>query len=61
MSDPRDESLALARAALDRTVAAGASDAEATVAIADRFGVRARDATVTQLERSRGRSLTVRA
>ena len=61
MSDPRDEALALARAALDRTVAAGATDAEATVAIADRFGVRARDTTVTQLERSRGRSLTVRA
>ena len=61
MSDPRDEALALAQSALERTVAAGASDAEATVAIADRFGARARGTTLTQLERSRARSLSVRA
>ncbi len=61
MADPRDEALALAETALELIGAAGASDADATVAIVDRFACQARDTELTQLERSRGRSLTVRA
>ena len=61
MADPRDEALALAEAALAQIVAAGATDADATVSIADRFACQARDRELTQLERSRGRSLNVRA
>ena len=61
MADPRDEALALAETALELIGAAGASDADATVAIVDRFACQARDAELAQLERSRGRSLTVRA
>ncbi len=40
VADPRDEALALAEAALAQIVAAGASDADATVTIADRFACR---------------------
>ncbi len=61
MADPRDEALALAETALGLVAAAGATDADATVAIVDRFGCQARDRELTQLERSRGRGLTVRA
>lgn len=61
MIDPRDEALGLAERALAALVAAGASDADATVTIADRFACRARGAELTQLERSRGRSLSARA
>src|ERR1700676_1078038 len=41
--------------------AAGATDADAIVEIADRFACEAREREVTKLERSRGRSLLVRA
>lgn len=61
MADPRDEALALAESALAQIVAAGATDADATVTIADRFACQARDRELTQLERSRSRSLNVRA
>lgn len=61
MADPRDEALALAETALALVREAGASDAEATVTIADRFAVRARGDEVTELQRSRARGLRVRA
>lgn len=61
MADPRDEALALAESALELVTGAGATDADATVAVVDRFACRARDTELTQLERSRGRSLSVRA
>jgi PmbA protein len=61
VADPRDEALALAETALALVSAAGASDADATVSIVDRFGCQARDRELTQLERSRGKSLGVRA
>jgi PmbA protein len=61
VADPRDEALALAESALAQIVAAGATDADATVTIADRFACQARDRELTQLERSRSRSLNVRA
>jgi PmbA protein len=61
VADPRDEALALAETAIELISAAGASDADAAVTIADRFACEARDAEITKLERSRGRSLHVRA
>ncbi|HYW55026.1 MAG TPA: TldD/PmbA family protein [Candidatus Elarobacter sp.] len=61
MADPRDEALALAESAIALIAEAGASDADATVTVADRFSCEARDLEVTKLERSRGRSLHVRA
>ncbi len=60
MADPRDEALALAQLAIELAVEAGADDADALVTIAERFACEARDDEVTQLERSRGRSLQVR-
>jgi PmbA protein len=59
--DPRDEALELARSALELITEAGATDADALVTIADRFACEAREAEVTKLERSRGRTLHVRA
>lgn len=59
--DPRDEALARAEAALAAVLAAGATDAEATVSIVDRFACRARGEELTELQRSRGKSLRVRA
>ena len=61
MSDPRDEALAIAAATVAQVAAAGASDAEATVHVVDRFVCEARDREVTKLQRSRGRVLSVRA
>ena len=61
MADPRDEALALVDTALALISAAGATDADAIVEIADRFACEAREREVTKLERSRGRSLSVRA
>ncbi|HEY0395733.1 MAG TPA: TldD/PmbA family protein [Candidatus Elarobacter sp.] len=61
MADSRDEALALAETALALVVEAGATDADATVTIADRFACEARDDEITKLERSRGRGLHVRA
>jgi len=61
VADPRDEALALAGTAIALVSAAGATDADAIVEIGDRFACEARDRDVTKLERSRGRSLRVRA
>jgi PmbA protein len=61
VADPRDEALELADTALALITAAGATDAEAIVEIADRFACEAREREVTKLERSRGRALRVRA
>ncbi|MBV8369063.1 MAG: TldD/PmbA family protein [Candidatus Eremiobacteraeota bacterium] len=61
MADPRDEALALAQSALAFAQAAGATDADATVSVAERFACEARGEEVTKLERSRGRSLHLRA
>ncbi|MDQ6944173.1 MAG: TldD/PmbA family protein [Candidatus Eremiobacteraeota bacterium] len=61
MADPRDEALALADTAIALISAAGATDADAIVEIADRFACEARERDVTKLERSRGRSPHVRA
>jgi PmbA protein len=61
VADPRDEALALADAALKQITAAGATDADATVTVADRFACEAREREITKLERSRGRALHVRA
>ncbi|MEA2785190.1 MAG: PmbA protein, partial [Candidatus Eremiobacteraeota bacterium] len=61
MADPRDEALALADTAIALISAAGATDANAIVEIADRFACEAREREVTKLERSRGRSMHVRA
>jgi PmbA protein len=61
VADPRDEALALAQTAIELAAAAGATDADALVSVADRFACEARGEDVTKLERSRGRSLHVRA
>ncbi len=61
MADPRDEALALAQTAIELIAQAGATDADATVSIAERFACEAREREITKLERSRGRSLHVRA
>ena len=61
MADPRDEALALAQTAIELIAQAGATDADATVLIAERFACEAREREITKLERSRGRSLHVRA
>jgi PmbA protein len=61
VADPRDEALAAAESAVALMAEAGASDAEATVSISDRFSCEARDREITKLERSRGRGLHVRA
>ncbi|MBV8750718.1 MAG: TldD/PmbA family protein [Candidatus Eremiobacteraeota bacterium] len=61
MADPRDEALALAETAIALLRDAGASDADATVTIADKFACEAREDEITKLERSRGRTLYVRA
>ena len=52
--------LALAQTAIDLALRAGASQAEATLSVSERFSVEARDAVVTKLEQSTGRGLAVR-
>ncbi|HEX3550787.1 MAG TPA: TldD/PmbA family protein [Candidatus Elarobacter sp.] len=61
MADARDEALALASTAIELASAAGATDADALVTVADRFACEARGEEITKLERSRGRSLQLRA
>ena len=61
MADPRDEALAVAETAIQLAAAAGASEADATVSVVDRFACEARGGELTQLERSCGRTLAVRA
>jgi PmbA protein len=50
----------IAGAALDAARRAGATQAEVSIAISDRFSTEARDRAVTKLEQSTGRSLHVR-
>ncbi|HZT12199.1 MAG TPA: TldD/PmbA family protein [Candidatus Baltobacteraceae bacterium] len=52
--------LELAQYAVDAALRAGASQAEATLSIGDRFSCEARGSAVTKLEQSRSRSLHVR-
>jgi PmbA protein len=52
--------LELAERVVAQAVAAGASDAEATFTVADRFSTEARGAQIAKLEQSRGRGLTLR-
>jgi len=52
--------LELAQYAVDAAMRAGASQAEATLSIGDRFSCEARGSVVTKLEQSRSRSLHVR-
>ena len=59
-ADVRDEALAFAALAVAAAVEHGATAAEATLAINDRFGAEARGGELTKLEQSRGRSLTMR-
>jgi PmbA protein len=54
------QALEFAHAAVDSALRAGASQAEATLSIGDRFSTEARDRAVTKLEQSTGRSLHVR-
>jgi PmbA protein len=61
VADPRDEALAVAERALAAASDAGASEAEAMVSVVDRFNCEARGGALTQLERSRGRTLSVHA
>ena len=53
-------SLEYAQDAVNEALRAGATQAEATLSIADRFSTEARDRAVTKLEQSRGRSLHMR-
>lgn len=54
------EALEYAQSAVDAALRAGATQAEATISINDRFSTEARDRAVTKLEQSTGRSLHVR-
>lgn len=54
------EALEFAQSAIDRALEAGASQAEAGVSIGRRFSAEARDATITKLEQSTGKTLHVR-
>lgn len=52
--------LEIAKSAVDDAIAAGASQADATFSVADRFSTEARDRTITKLEQSRARTLQMR-
>jgi PmbA protein len=54
------QALEFAHAAVESALRAGASQADATLSISDRFSTEARDRAVTKLEQSTGRSLHVR-
>jgi PmbA protein len=54
------EALELAQAAVGAALRAGATQAEATISINDRFSAEARDRAITKLEQSTGRSLHLR-
>jgi PmbA protein len=55
------EALAIAGRAVELALEVGATQAEATSSVVERFSTEARDATIVKLEQSTGRSLTVRA
>lgn len=59
-TDITAQALDYAQRAIDAALAAGATQAEATVSINDRFSTEARDRAITKLEQSTGRSLHVR-
>ncbi len=59
-SDPADEALAYAAHAVASALGHGATAAEATLTINDRFSAEARNTELTKLEQSRGRSLSMR-
>jgi PmbA protein len=59
-ADARDEALALATLAVDAAIEFGATAAEATLSINERFGAEARGSELTKLEQSRSRALTMR-
>src|SRR5690242_8543373 len=52
--------LEFAQSAVDMALRAGATQAEATLSVSDRFSTEARDRAVTKLEQSTGRSLHMR-
>ncbi|HZZ65126.1 MAG TPA: TldD/PmbA family protein [Candidatus Baltobacteraceae bacterium] len=54
------DALEYAQFAVDQALRAGASQAEATLSIADRFSTEARERTMTKLEQSRSRTLHMR-
>lgn len=55
-----DELLGVARQAVQLALESGATEAEATAAVSQRFATEARDTTISKLEQSTGRSLGVR-
>lgn len=55
-----DEAISAARDAVDIAMKRGAACAEAVASLGSRFSVEARDVTVTKLERSIGKALTLR-
>ena len=59
-NDLRDEALALAMLAVEAAIDSGATAAEATLSIADRFSAEVRDTRLTKLEQSRSRALSLR-
>lgn len=60
VTDVRDEALAFAALAVAAAIDHGATAAEATLAVNDRFSAEARGTELTKLEQSRGRSLSMR-
>ena len=54
------QGLEFAQVAVDAALRAGASQAEATLSVSDRFSTEARDKAITKLEQSTGRTLHVR-
>jgi PmbA protein len=56
-----DDVLALAVRAVDCALAAGASEADGTATVVERFNAEARGETLVKLEQAKSRSLTVRA
>jgi PmbA protein len=55
-----DDALEYAQTAVGCALRAGATEAEATVFVSERFSAEARDRTITKLEQSAGRSLQLR-
>ncbi len=60
VSADMEQALDFAQFAVEAALRAGATQAEATVSLNDRFSAEARDKTITKLEQSTGRSLHVR-
>ncbi len=60
MTAGEERAIEIARAAVDAARGAGADQAEATVSVAQRFHVEAREGSIAKLERSTGNGLRVR-